>query len=80
MYNVGPKNDNKNLYGLVSEAKNVHLSCQTQIALLDVEEVSITIPAKYLDYTNVFFLNSVAKLHEPTSAPLFFMYKKDSSF
>ena len=48
------------LLGLVSEAKNIHPSRQSQIASLDVKEV--TIPAEYLDYTNVFSLDSAAEL------------------
>ena len=39
---------------------NVYSSWQAQITLLDVKEVII--PAKYLDYTNVFSPNSAAEL------------------
>ena len=48
-----------------SIGSNVHPSWKAQIASLDVEEV--TIPAKYLDYTNVFFSNPAIKLPKHTS-------------
>ena len=38
---------------------NVYLFQHAQIILLEVAEV--TIPSEYADYTNVFFLNSMAK-------------------
>ena len=47
-----------------SLGSNVHPSWQAQIALLDVKEV--TIPAEYLDYIDVFSLNSMAELLEHT--------------
>lgn len=46
----------------VLEATNIHPSRQTQIASLNVKEV--TIPAEYSDYTDVFSLDSVAELPE----------------
>ena len=48
----------------LSVGSNIHLSRQAQIASLDVEEV--TIPAEYLDYTDVFSPNSVAELPKHT--------------
>ena len=50
------------LLGSVSEAKNIYSSRQAQTASLDVEEV--TIPAEYLDYTDVFSPDSAAELPE----------------
>lgn len=38
----------------------IHLACEAQIALLVAEKV--TIPAKYLDFADVFSKKSVAKL------------------
>ena len=48
----------------LSVGSNVHPSRQAQIASLDVEEV--TIPAEYLDYTDVFSPDSAAELPEHT--------------
>ena len=48
----------------LSVGSKVHLSWQAQIASLDVKEV--TIPAEYLDYTNVFFPDSAAELSKYT--------------
>ena len=48
----------------LSVGSTVHPSRQAQIASLDVEEV--TIPAEYLDYTDVFSPDSAAELPEHT--------------
>ena len=54
------------ILGSVSKAKNVHPPRQAQIALLDVEEVPVTILAKYLDHIDVFSLDSIAELPKHT--------------
>lgn len=43
---------------------NIYLSWQTQLSLLNVKKVIIL--SKYTDYTNVFSLDSTAKLPKPT--------------
>ena len=60
------------------DATNIHPSCQAPIAL-NVQEVHVTISAKYSDYINVFW-DSTAELPEPTDAQILFICKKDGSF
>ena len=43
---------------------SIHLSCQAQITLLTSEKTGI--PSKYSDFSNVFYLDSVAELLEHT--------------
>ena len=43
---------------------NIHPSWNVQIALLEIEKV--TIPSEYIDYTNVFFPNFAVELPEYT--------------
>lgn len=58
-------NDNKSFVvymAAYSMGSTVYLSQQTQITLLDVKKVII--PAKYLEYIDVFFPDSATKLLE----------------
>ena len=61
-------NDDKSLCDSVSKAKNVHPFRQAQIASLDVEEVPVTIPAVYSDYTDVFSLQTPRRSYPSTPA------------
>ena len=58
--------DDKSLCGSVLKAKNVHPFRQAQIASLDIEEVPVTIPAEYSDYTDVFPSDSATALPKYT--------------
>ena len=59
--------NSKSFYGPVLKAKNVDPFCQAQITSLDVKNVPIAIPTKYLDYTNVVLLDFAARLLKHTS-------------
>lgn len=48
----------------ITSEKAIYLVCQAQIALLKAEKVSVTVPKKYLDYTDIFSKKFPAMLSE----------------